>query len=348
ERILLKTHFGKRGALAHFRPAIISAIVEAVKEKGALPTLAETAGIGYGLKGPYSGRSTASDYLTMANSHGFSIGTMNAPIILLDGELGADTFAVSISGESISKVHVARGVLHFDKVVVLTHAKGHQGAGIGGTLKNLGIGMVGKESKANAHLIEKVMIDQEKCLGEECAKCIIVCPTRCIILSEGEAKIIEEECIKCMHCRSVCEEKAIITETLNDPLEFNRRFVENAKGVIQAIGKERMFYLNFVIDLSPACDCVNHTPYFMAQDIGILASQDPVAIDQAAVDLINEADVPAGIPISSLQKGEDKIAHAHGKMNEAGEFILSENYKEQLAHAEKIGLGNRKYELVRL
>ena len=121
ERVLLKTHFGQWGNVAYFRPAILRAIVDAVKSQGGYPTLAETAGLGYGLTGKYGGRSTASDYLRMAASHGFTIGTMGAPIVIIDGELGVDTFTVPIEGDYIDRVEVA---LHFDKIVMITHAKG--------------------------------------------------------------------------------------------------------------------------------------------------------------------------------------------------------------------------------
>lgn len=329
-------------------------LVDIIKEKGAYPTVGETTGLGYGLTGRYGGRSTASDYARMAARHGFTIGTIDAPIVFLDGELGVDTFSVSVDGEYIKRVDVARGTLHFDKIILLTHGKGHPIGGFGGALKNLGIGMVGKYSKAMMHRGIGISVDADKCLGEKCGKCLQYCPKRCISLSDDGSKIEinEAECVYCGHCQSIChslvKQKAISLPWIQDHDEQARRFAENAKGVIDGLGAKRFYYLQFMMDVSPMCDCVPATPYFMTGDLGILASRDPLAIDQANLDLINEAPPNPSSPIAHLKPGEDKLAHVFAKKNEDGSITLGTKHLAQLEQADKLGIGSRKYKLIPL
>ncbi len=353
DRVLIKTHFGQLGNVAVTRPSIVRTVVDYVRDKGGLPTVAETTGLGYGFGGKFAGRATASDYLNMAQKQGFTGETMNAPIIMLDGELGADTISVPINGEYIKRVEVARGLLHFDKVIMLTHAKGHPIGGIGGAIKNLGIGCVGKYSKGHAHFgDEPVEIDPEKCKGEECGKCRFKCPVRCISFENNVASIDHSLCLKCGHCRAVCgklygnENNAIKVGWLENRDEQAARFAENAKGVLLALENPKIpiYYLNLLLDVSPMCDCVDHTPYLMTKDIGILAGFDPLAIDQASVDMINIEEVITPSPISNLKPGEDKIAHAHATRDKDGNIKeLFRTHLQQLETSERMGLCMKKY-----
>ena len=351
ERILLKMHFGQWGNLQYLRPSIIRLLVDLVKEKGALVSVGETTGLGYELDGKYGGRSTASDYLFMAARHGFDMGTLGAPLIMLDGELGADTFSVPIDGEYIQRVDIGRGALYFDKIIMVTHGKGHPIGGIGGAIKNLGIGMVGKYSKSMAHHGKGITVDESKCLGSECQKCLQYCPKRCISLNQNGSsiQINTDECIYCEHCLSICrdlaKQKAITMPWVQNHDEQCRRWAENAAGVIKGLGSDRIYYMQFVMDISPMCDCVSATPYFMTADIGLLAGRDPVAIDQAMLDLINNAPPNPSSPVAHLKAGEDKISHIYAKNNKDGSVVLATKHLTQLEHASKMGLGSRLYTL---
>ncbi|MHA2270480.1 MAG: DUF362 domain-containing protein [Candidatus Hodarchaeales archaeon] len=352
ERVLIKAHFGQLGNTAAMRPSFIRTIVEFLKNKGALPTAAETTGLGYGFGGGYAGRGTGSDYLNMAERNGFSMSTIGAPIIMLDGEIGTDTVRVNVDGKYIDRVEVARGFYHFDRIIMFTHAKGHSFGGIGGAIKNIGIGCVGKYSKGRAHFGENpIEIDPEKCKGAECAKCLTKCPVRCISIVDNVATIDHEACIKCVACASVCrnlyglEDRAISVQWNASPTELPERFAENAKGVVDGLQDIRIDYINLILDVSPVCDCMDYTPYLMTGDIGILAGHDPVAIDQASVDFINQAPVNSASPLAELKPGDDKFALAHARKDKEGQLTLSTNHNIQLQRAEEMGLGSREYEI---
>ncbi|MFX1475232.1 MAG: DUF362 domain-containing protein [Promethearchaeota archaeon] len=346
-RVIIKTHFGNYGNLMHLRPALLRKIVDLVKSKEALPILAESCGLGYGT-GLYGGRSTAAEYGRMAAANGFTMGSMGAPIIMLDGYWGTDTFDVPIKGSHLEKVAVGAALRDADIVIMFTHFKGHGGTGMGGALKNLGIGCVGKYSKAMMHAPSGPQVNPEECKGAECSKpCIRVCPTRCITV-DPKIEIDMNRCIRCVHCASVCRRIAKA-----DAISFDwgeegavERMIENALGVIRGVGKDRIYYINVALDISEACDCVPFAPQALVPDIGIFASRDPVAIDAACLDMVNQA-----VPISTstageLKPGDDKFSAACPWPDRAtGIRTPFFHHQTQLDYAEKLDLGTRSYTL---
>jgi uncharacterized Fe-S center protein len=348
-KVMIKTHFGTWGNTNYIRPAYVRKVVDLVKAAGGNPYVSESCGLGYGPGGAYAGRTTAPEYLSMAALNGFTEGTIGAPIVMADGYWGTDVFRASIDGEFIKEVDVASAAMDADIVIVLTHAKGHGLGGLGGTLKNLGIGLVGKRSKSAMHTLGDVKVSPEKCLGPGCSLCLKVCPVRCISMHE-KAVIDQNACIDCLHCRGVCLRDAkagAISVTWRNAKDQAVRFVENALGVIEAVGRDRLYYFNLAVDISDKCDCWNVGAPLLVHDIGVFGSQDPVAVDQATLDAISVASRNPESEAKDVRIGDSIFAHVHNqKDSESGELLDFANI--QLAHAEKIGLGSRKYELIRV
>ena len=346
-KVMIKTHFGAWGNTNYIRPAYVRAIVDLVKDAGGHPYVAESCGLGYGAGGAYGGRTTAPEYLSMAALNGFSEATIGAPIIMADGYWGNDVYRAKVSGKYIKFVDVPAAAMDADIIIVLTHAKGHGLSGLGGTLKNIGIGMVGKSGKAAMHFVSKPKIDTEKCLGPDCSLCLKVCPVRCITMNE-KAAIDEKACIACGHCRSVCSSQAqakAISIDWRPAQDQAVRFVENALGVLDFIGRDRFYFFNLAIDISDKCDCWNVGAPLLVHDIGIFGSRDPLAIDQATLDAIDASTPNPESEARSVKKGDRIFAVAHQQKNpKTGE--LADFAEVQLAHAEKIGIGSREYELV--
>ncbi len=347
EKVMVKTHFGQWGNTNYIRPAYVRKAVELIHEAGGIPFVCESCGLGYGEGGIYGGRTTAPEYLAMAELNGYTQGTVGAPILMADGYWGTDVFDVEIDGEYVKKVDVATAVLDCDKILMLTHAKGHGLGGLGGSIKNLGIGLVGKRGKAEMHWMGDIELDEEKCLGSECSKCLKVCPVRCISMDE-KASIDKNECIACYHCIHVCnrvEAKAISMSWRPNHTQVYR-FVENAVGVIDSVGRDKFWYINLAMDISDKCDCWNVGAPLLVHDIGIFGSRDPLATDQASLDAINEAPTNPASPIGD-EECQQKFATAHAcKDPDSGEIVPLADI--QMAHADKMKLGLREYELIQL
>ncbi|MGY5856036.1 MAG: DUF362 domain-containing protein [Candidatus Thorarchaeota archaeon] len=330
EKIMIKTHFGLYGNTNYIRPAYVRKLVDLVQAAGGFPFVADTASLAYGGGRPYGGRTTAPEYLMRAAMNGYTQGTLGAPIVIADGYWGVDTYTVEIDGEHVQSVAVAAATLDCDKVILLTHAKFHH-MGIAASIKNMGVGMVGKQGKATVHRPEGLKLFQEKCKGAECSECISVCPVRCIEVSDT-IRIDFERCVECGHCASICSfkvgAKAIDMPWTGENMGF--RVVENALGVTKSIGSDKFFYINLAIDISDHCDCICVGAPLVMHDVGILGSSDLVAVDHATMVAMKGASLNTA------------------SMNQEEFDSLAERSEALFAHGQKIGLGQKDYELVTL
>ncbi|MBD3188659.1 DUF362 domain-containing protein, partial [Candidatus Bathyarchaeota archaeon] len=212
---------------------------------------------------------------------------------------------------------------------------------------NLGIGCVAKGGKSAAHHGEKMEIKQEACPDQECKKCIEICPVNA--LAKDEAGFIirdESKCRRCRFCHSTCKHGMFITDSHIGADQFVAQMVDNALGVVKAMGKDNIFYLNLAIDIVPQCDCSGVSDVPFVPDIGILASMDPVAVDQACVDKVHES---LASPYSKaweleLGKGSEKLSYIYGNKGDGP----VRTWEVQLSIAEEMGLGSREYDLVDL
>jgi uncharacterized Fe-S center protein len=331
EKVMIKTHFGLYGNTNYIRPAYIRKLVDLVRAAGGFPFVADTASLAYGNERPYGGRTTAPEYLMRAALNGFTQGTLGAPMVIADGYWGIDIYDVDIDGEHIQSVPVAAATLNCDKVILLTHAKFHH-MGIAASIKNMGVGMVGKRGKAAVHCPDGMQISQEKCKGIGCSECIPVCPVRCIEVSDT-VKIDWDQCVSCGHCASICSNKvgakAIFMPWSGKDMAL--RVVENALGVTKSIGHDKFYYLNLAIDISDHCDCVGFGATLVMHDIGILGSTDLVAVDHA-----------------TLQAMQGATLNTESSVDQSEFDSLAKRSEAIFEHGLKMGLGTTKYELVKL
>jgi len=327
--VAIKVHMGEWGNTRALRPQFIRAVVEKVVECGGLPFVTDTTTL-------YRGdRENAIKYLKMAAKNGYTQETLGAPIIIADGLRGDDGVKVRIDGPEIKEIEVARCIVDSDVMVVLTHFKGHEMSGFGGSIKNVAMGCFTKKSKAIQHQSSKPMIDETLCVG--CGKCVNVCPNNAIRILENKARIDYAACTGCGECVTVCERNAIKLERVLSK-NLQARMAE-CMLAIKKLGI-KCSYFNFLLDITPHCDCVGWSDLPIVPDIGILCSLDPVAIDKASLDLVYRA---VGIKGSRaeeagvLEENTDKFSRMFGI-----------DVYHQIEVGEKLGLGSSEYELIRI
>lgn len=328
--VAIKIHFGEQGNTAYLRPVFLRTIAEKVKSAGGKPFLTDTNTL-------YTGsRSDAINHITTAIHNGFDYACVDCPIIIADGLRGASGEKVSINGEILKEVSIAREVVEADAMIVVTHFKAHELSGFGGTIKNMGMGCAAREGKLVQHSNVAPKINVNTCKG--CKTCLEYCPAEAISMSSKKAFINPEKCIGCGECIIICPFHAIEIQWNESSDIFQKKMVEYACGALK--GKERKaIYINFVMQVSPACDCYPNSDAPIVRDIGILASTDPVAIDTASCDLVNnEKSIPNTAIKKTLKKGDDKWRAIYPTID----------WNIQLDHAEKLGLGERKYILVKI
>ncbi len=271
--VAVKMHMGERNNRTYLKPQFVKPIVEAVKRHGGMPFVTDTTTI-YKEK-----RFTAMDYYETAFAHGFLPSSLGCPVLIADG-LKDDGVPVS------EHVEIARDIYESDSMLVITHATGHCASTFGGAIKNVAMGCVTKKTKKYQHEVTRPVLNQDLCTG--CNKCREVCKHDAI----SESHIIDpDKCIGCGACIAVCEYGALSTPP-DMSCELQKRLAEVASIVIHALPYTNLLYLNFLIDITPFCDCAEFAPEYLCPDIGVLASRDIVALDRASIELIKnfEAD----------------------------------------------------------
>lgn len=326
DKVALKTHFGVYGTSKPLRSVFTRKVAEMVRERGGEPFATETCGLGMG-----DARCFATGRLAIAEENGYTSQTLSAPIIIADGLKGFDYVEVPVEGKQLTKAYVAKGIADADKVISLAHFKGHLRGGFGGALKNIGVGCVAKPSKYDLHVFDPPEIDQEACT--ECGACIDICPVSAI----NDFTVDHEACVKCNGCAEACEEGAVVQEWTN-ARDIAERIVDCARGVFDHVGMENFAFLNFMIDVTPHCDCCPYSDNPIVPDLGIMAGKDPLAVDKACVDMVNDAPVLKESLAHEKPEDEDVFGHV---------FSWTHS-RHQIEAAEWHGMGSTDYQLERI
>ncbi len=326
----IKLHFGEKGGHAYIRPTFVRRVVDLVKASGGKPFLTDSSTL-------YPGeRKEAVSALTCAIENGFAYAVVNAPLVMGDGLRGHSARRVPVAGELLEAVDIGLEILEADALVTLSHFKCHELTGFGGAIKNLAMGCSSREGKLEQHSTVAPEVKEKDCIG--CAACLRACAHEAIRLIEAKARIDHRQCTGCGRCIASCAARAIRIRWNEEAPKVMKKMAEYALGALS--GKQgKCLFVNFITQVSPACDCHGHSDAPIVADLGILVSTDPVAIDQASADLVNQA---AGLPQTAMTKGhapgEDKFRGVHPDID----------WEITLEHAEQVGLGSRAYELRQL
>jgi len=310
----IKLHVGEPGRKTFVSPRIVAPLVRHLKETGARPFLTDTAVL---YRSP---RDNGVGHARVAHEHGFTLERTGAPFLPADGLNGSDEVEMPVGGKHFESVSIAAAIAQARSILLLSHATGHLATGFGGAIKNLGMGCGSKKAKRRQHFGQQPRIDEALCNG--CRECAEHCPEEAIEV-DGRASIDPALCIGCGACVAACLEGAVRFDWEVMGGELQERIVEHAAPIVRA-RPGRLACITVVMDVTKDCDCLDVEQDPLCDDIGILASRDPVAIDQAALDLIRER---AGRTLESMSYPD-------------------RNGSVQLAYAEELGLGTRKAELV--
>lgn len=325
--VALKLHLGEPGNIAYIRPNYVARVVKLVRDLGGKPFLTDCNTLYTG------GRSNAIDHLLSAQENGFNRIGVGADVIIADGLKGTDYREIPIHLKRCETAKIGTAIADADILISLTHFKGHEQAGFGGTLKNIGMGSGSRGGKMQMHSESKPRIDVEHCVA--CGMCIRSCAQSAISWNaDHKAEIDYTKCVGCGQCVAVCMYGAArpVFEGTNEAL--NEKIAEYAYAVLQ---DKPAFHVSFIMNVSPNCDCWSSNDAAIVPDIGIAASFDPVALDQACVDLVNKAVANQG----------SILADTHFECGDKFTYVHPDTHWElQVAHAEEIGLGTRQYELV--
>ena len=315
--VAIKLHFGEKGNYTYMHPVAVRQIVDKVKECGGKPFLTDTNTL-------YSGSRTNSvDHITTAIENGFAYSVVNAPVIIADGIYGKNTEEIEINKKHFKTVKIGGEIHNASSMIVMSHFKGHENAGFGGAIKNLAMGCATPAGKQMQHSDVKPAVNTAKCTG--CYRCVKSCPKEAITMVDKKAVIDYDLCYGCGECTTVCPTRAVKVQWETDGTIFLEKMAEYAYGAVKD-KQDKTGFISFVMNVTPLCDCVPFSGRPISHDIGVFASTDPVALDQACYDAVCQS------------MGHDVFKHAHPDVEST--IILD--------YAQELGLGTKNYELIKI
>jgi len=327
--VAIKLHFGEYGNLAYLRPNYVRVIGDIVRKKGGIPFMTDCSTLYIGM------RKNGVDHLRNAELNGFNSVTTGCQTLIGDGLKGTDDLEVPIkNGVYFKKAKIGRTIVDADVIISLNHFKCHELTGVGGALKNLGMGCASRRGKMELHSSGKPTVDQVNCRG--CKKCFTVCAQNAIELVNKLAKIAQEKCVGCGRCMAICPFDAIAVINDDNSDIVNCKIVEYAKAVID--GKPN-FHISMVTDVSPYCDCHSENDMPVIPNLGMFASVDPVALDKACIEMAQKQPIMPGSKLDLACNGK-----------KTDDIFVSTNpntrWQSNFEHAERIGMGNGDYEII--
>jgi uncharacterized Fe-S center protein len=296
--VALKMHMGERNNKTFVKPVYVKKLVEIVKQHGGAPFVTDTTTI------YKEARYTAMDYYRTAFAHGFLPTYLGCPVIIADG-LKDDGVQVN------EQVEIAKSIYESDAMLLVSHATGHCASSFGGAIKNVAMGCVTKKTKKYQHEVTRPVRNPDVCAA--CDRCREICKHDAI----GEDhELIPENCIGCGSCITACTTGALRSpEGMFENLQ--KRLAEVAHAVLRNLPYSTFLFVNFLVDITPFCDCAEYAPEYISPDIGVLASNDIVAVDLATIEMIG----------TQVFEGDPTI---------------------QLREAHKLGLGALDYKIVEI
>ena len=329
DTVALKVHFGEEGATGYIHPSFVRVLSSALKTNKARPFLTDTNTLYHGF------RSNGVDHLELAIRNGFCHSVTGVPLVIADGIRSKSVKEIDVNLKHFTSVKIGSAIWEADGLITLNHFKGHLLTGFGGAIKNLSMGCGSRATKQRMHADMRPELRAGVCIA--CGECVSVCPTGAISLHQ-EAEFDYELCVGCAECLTACPERAIQIQWGGTSRSVQEKMAEVAFAV-NGLFKQKILHVNFLLNITPECDCLKWTDNPIVQDIGILASVDPVAADQASLDLVTASHtLPNSVISDHAGPGVEKFQLVHP---DADPTI-------QLEYGESIGLGNRKYELVEI
>jgi len=326
----LKIHFGEPGNLAYIRANYAARIAKFLLAKNAKPFLTDSSTLYLGR------RSNAIDHIESAYENGFNPLAVPCPVIIADGLKAIDFKEIPINQKYCKTAKIGAAIAEADVIISLNHFKGHEQTGFGGALKNLGMGAASKAGKLELHSSSKPIIDTKECTS--CGQCVKNCASAAITLNaDKKAEINYEKCVGCGQCVAVCQFDAAQPVWDNSTDILNYKIAEYALAVVK---DKPHFHINFIMDVSPNCDCWDCNDAAIVPNIGIAASFDPVALDKASADMVNRS----AATLNSILNVKN-----YGELQNTDKFKLihpNTDWQAGLEYAEKIGLGTPDYDLI--
>lgn len=316
-RAVVKLHFGEGPRSGQAPPALVRVLVDALRARGATAVLADTNTL---YKGP---RLRSETHRALALRHGYGPEATGAEVVVPDETRPEERLEVEFGGRHVRSAKLLRLFCEADLLVGLAHVKGHLAAGMGGAVKNIGMGCASREGKMAQHAALAPVVDAEACTA--CGACVEACPAGAVSMTDEKARVDGALCVGCAACVAACEHEAMNVNWESGGGTVSFKIAEYAGAVLRGL-RWRAVFVNYALRITKECDCFDVENPVVCPDVGLFASTDPVALDRACLDAVLAA------------AGRDVFREAHPRCDPAA----------HVAHAAAVGAGRLAYERIDL
>jgi len=310
----IKIHFGEEGNTGYIRPEYVKPVAKVIASFNAYPFMTDANTIYMG------SRSDAVHHAAVAEKHGFNVANCGCPVIIADGIRGNCGVPVDVNLKHFKKVIISNAVACSDAIMLMSHFKGHEITGFGGAIKNAGMGSATRAGKYAMHDRLYPRASVKKCRA--CGNCVKWCPEGALSLKRKTIILDQAKCAGCGECILSCKFGVFHMPWDEKAAAAQEKIAEYAYG---ALKNKPYFCVNFANFITKFCDCYPTKEKPLLGDIGIFAGGDPVAVDQACADAVN-----------------DKFGSDFGK-----HIFPYIDWQSGFDYAQRIGLGERAYRLVK-
>jgi uncharacterized protein len=315
--VAIKFHLGGHYGYSHVHTAFVTRVVDRIKA--------------------CDGRPFVTDHRRDNRAAGAIPEAFGCPIYHATGLKDKYAYVVKTGSKLLPAVNVAGYIHDADVLINLSHAKGHGMCGYGGAIKNLGMGAVTGKSRGDIHRVQdrEFSWHSKKCV--HCNRCVKTCEHRAIHFDkEGQLQNDTHFCTLCLHCMTVCPTGAI-TVGQKGWTNFQKALALAARAAVAGFEKGRMLHINVALNITAICDCWGMSLPSIRPDVGVFASTDPIAADQATIDHMDAEDVfPGSLPVGvKLREGKGHLL----------ERIWGKDPYYQLRVGQELGMGSAKYKL---
>jgi uncharacterized Fe-S center protein len=321
--VAIKMHVGGEMGYTTVHPLFVRLLVQAIKDAGGDPFITDGSGA-----------------MHHAKARGYTEEVLGAPLIAAAGIANNYAYTRPVNYRTLESLDICGNIVDADAMVVLSHGKGHGNSGFGAAIKNIAMGCVARDSRGKLHKLQgqEFSWDSDRC--NRCRMCVENCPATGAIWFDDKdnLKWFEHHCKYCRHCVTSCPQEAVNIDTQGIEY-FQRGMAIATRETLATFEANRVLFINVMMNITPFCDCWGFSTPSLVPDIGIVASKDIVAVEQASLDLVKSEDFIQGSLPESMKLGEG--SHLFEKIHGKDPYL-------QVRCAEEFGLGSSDYELVTL
>ncbi len=320
--VAIKMHLGSGSGIYTLHPYFVRTVVEAIQKGGGRPFVTD-------------GTSAFFD----AYKRGYTHEVLGCPVLPAGGVADRYFYRVPVGYETLDYVELCGNIVDADALLVLSHGKGHGHSGFGGAIKNIAMGCVTMRTRGAIHALMRGTFEWAGELCTHCYQCRDNCPTGAISFNkEGQFMLSEHHCRYCMHCVSACPVQGIKIDQ-SRYRHFQMGMAWTVKKCLEQFDKDAVYYVTVLNNITPLCDCWGWSTQPIVPDVGAVAGDDIVAVEQAALDLINTVEyIPGTLPDQMKISGK---GHLFQRIHAKDPYL-------QVRCCEELKLGRADYQLVKI